>query len=111
MAEMDSLNKRIRDGQLFDAYSTLLTMRQRRACELVLMDDLSFTEAAANLGVSRQGVHDLVTRSREHMEELESSLELVKKTTVLDELSLLIDEYGDRLPQDFRGKVKEIMGD
>ena len=34
------------------------------ACEMILMQDLSLSEAAEALGVSRQGVHDLITRAR-----------------------------------------------
>lgn len=111
MAEIDSLNQRIRDGLLLDSYGALLTERQRRACGLILIDDLSLAEAASALGVSRQGVHDLIARSREHMEALDSSLGLVKKNAALDEISRLLAEYGDRLPRDFHGKVMEALGD
>lgn len=109
LAGRDLLDQRIRDGLLFDAYGAMLTEKQRMACDLVLMNDLSLAEAAERLEVSRQGVHDLVTRSREHMEELESSLGLMKKTAILEEITELLEEYEDALPAGFREKMSELM--
>lgn len=99
MSELNSLQQRIRDGLLLDAYSSLLTEKQRLACEMTLLQDLSLSEAAESLGVSRQGVHDLVTRSREHMENCEKSLGLVAKNRTLEEMDDYLDENKSRLPQ------------
>ena len=106
MSELNSLQQRIRDGLLLDAYSSLLTEKQRLACEMTLLQDLSLSEAAESLGVSRQGVHDLVTRSREHMENCERSLGLIEKNNILEEMENYLDENKDRLPQDFYDKFK-----
>ena len=109
MSELNSLQKRIRDGLLLDAYSSLLTEKQRLACEMTLLQDLSLSEAAESLGVSRQGVHDLVTRSREHMENCERSLGLIEKNNILEEMENYLDENKDRLPQDFYDKFKIML--
>ncbi len=92
-----------------DAYSSLLTEKQRLACEMTLLQDLSLSEAAESLGVSRQGVHDLVTRSREHMENCERSLGLIEKNNILEEMENYLDENKDRLPQDFYDKFKIML--
>ena len=107
--ERDSLHQRIRDGLLLDAYGPLLTEKQRLACELVLVNDLSLAEAAESLEVSRQGVHDLVARSREHMEELESSLRLLEKDEQLEAAAELLEEHKEKLPQLFYIKMKQIL--
>ena len=91
MSELNSLQQRIRDGLLLDAYSSLLTEKQRLACEMTLLQDLSLSEAAESLGVSRQGVHDLVTRSREHMENCERSLGLIEKNNIMEEMENYLD--------------------
>ena len=109
MSELNSLQQRIRDGLLLDAYSSLLTEKQRLACEMTLLQDLSLSEAAESLGVSRQGVHDLVTRSREHMENCERSLGLIEKNNILEEMENYLDENKDRLPQDFYDKIKIML--
>ena len=109
MSELNSLQQRIRDGLLLDAYSSLLTEKQRLACEMTLLQDLSLSEAAESLGVSRQKVHDLVTRSREHMENCERSLGLIEKNNILEEMENYLDENKDRLPQDFYDKFKIML--
>ena len=99
MSNPNSLAQRIRDGLLFDAYGSLLTEKQRSACEMVLIQDLSLAEAAQNLCVSRQGVHDLLTRSREHMESIEGSLGILEKDALLEEIGELTDRNKERLPK------------
>lgn len=106
VSEKNSLEQRVKDGLLLDSYGTQLTEKQRGACEMVLLRDLSLAEAAENLGVSRQGVHDLITRAREHMEELESSLRLVEKRR---EMEKALEDNKSRLPEDFYAAFKKIL--
>lgn len=106
MAVRDSLNQRVRDGLLLDCYGSQLTEKQRMACEMVLTQDLSLAEAAESLGVSRQGVHDLVARSREHMEGLERAFGLIGRRR---EMERMLEEYRERLPQEFYSSFKKIL--
>ena len=48
---------------LFDYYGELLTDRQRMCFDLRHNQDLSLTEIAQELNVSRQGVHDNLSRA------------------------------------------------
>ncbi|MCD8392924.1 MAG: DNA-binding protein [Cloacibacillus porcorum] len=107
MAEKDSLNQRFRDGLLLDNYGAQLTEKQRMACEMILMQDLSLSEAAETLGVSRQGVHDLITRAREHMEEYEKSFGLIARRQQMEQV---LEENRERLPEDFYATFKKILG-
>lgn len=107
MAEKDSLNQRVRDGLLLDNYGLQLTEKQRMACEMILMQDLSLSEAAETLGVSRQGVHDLITRAREHMEEYEKSFGLIARRQQMEQV---LEENRERLPEDFYVTFKKILG-
>lgn len=107
MAEKDSLNQRVRDGLLLDKYGAQLTEKQRMACEMILMQDLSLSEAAETLGVSRQGVHDLITRAREHMEEYEKSFGLIARRQQMEQV---LEENRERLPEDFYATFKKILG-
>ncbi len=109
MQDSDPLFQRIRDGHLLDVYGSLITEKQRLACEMVLLGDLSLSEAAESLCVSRQGVHDLITRAREHMENAEKALGLLKKENRLEEIGKLFEEHEDRLPEDFRNKMKKLL--
>lgn len=109
VSENNLLNKRVRDGLLLDAYGKTLTEKQRQACEMILLQDLSLAEAADILGVSRQGVHDLITRSREHMEEAEKKLGLLDKESRLERIAQLFEDNRPRLPKDFYEKFEEIL--
>ncbi|ANZ46718.1 hypothetical protein BED41_15140 [Cloacibacillus porcorum] len=101
------MNQRVRDGLLLDNYGAQLTEKQRMACEMILMQDLSLSEAAEALGVSRQGVHDLITRAREHMEEYEKSFGLIARRQQMEQV---LEENRERLPEDFYATFKKILG-
>lgn len=100
LTENDSLKQRIRDGFLFDAYGSLLTEKQRMACDMIWLQDLSLAEAAETLNVSRQGVHDLITRARENMEEYENSLALLSRQEKIEKLQQLLEESKNKIPAD-----------
>lgn len=64
---------------LYDFYGELLTERQQQVYEDVVLEDLSLSEVAADLGISRQGVHDMIRRCDKALEEYESKLHLVHR--------------------------------
>lgn len=101
MATETYLTQRIRNGLLLDTYGELLTQKQRMACEMILLRDFSLSEAADALGVSRQGIHDLITRSRERMEEIESRLGILEKEAAREEMARLLAKRRGELPEDF----------
>ncbi|MEG1641698.1 MAG: sigma factor-like helix-turn-helix DNA-binding protein [Synergistaceae bacterium] len=111
MSELNTLQQRIRDGLLLDTYGSQLTEKQKTACEMILLQDLSLSEAAETLGVSRQGVHDLVTRAREHMEETERSLKILEKEQKLQKIETLIDENITTIPKEIYKKLKKLLKD
>ncbi len=75
------IEKMIRVGQLYDVYGALLTERQRKCLELHFLQDWSLGEIAAEFGVSRQAVNDILRRSEETLEEYELALTLLKQET------------------------------
>ncbi len=79
------LSRRLFVNQLYDLYGPLLTEKQREAWELHEFSDLSLSETAEKLGASRQAVHDLISRSREKLEELELLLGFHGREAVLEE--------------------------
>lgn len=48
---------------LYDYYGDLLTDRQKECFEMRYYQDLSLGEIASELGISRQGVHDNLSRT------------------------------------------------
>lgn len=64
---------------LYDFYGELLTEHQKRVYEDVVLNDMSLGEIAEELGISRQGVHDLVKRCDKILAGYEEKLHLVER--------------------------------
>ena len=111
--ELDKiLRERVRFGELFDAYFSILTEKQREVCYLLLGSDLSVTELGEAFGMTRQGAYDLVRRSRERLEEIEDALGLIELRKVHGALVSLIDESESVLPDEFikRARILRLGG-
>ena len=57
---------------LYDYYGDLLTDRQKECFEMRYNQDLSLGEIAAELGISRQGVHDNLSRAEALLRNMEA---------------------------------------
>jgi Uncharacterized protein conserved in bacteria len=73
------MEKIVEQTLLFDFYGELLTDHQRKVYEEVILNDYSLSEVAENMGISRQGVHDLIKRSGKILDDYERKLHLVKR--------------------------------
>lgn len=65
---------------LFDYYGELLTERQRMCFDLRYNQDLSLGEIAEELGISRQGVFDNITRAEARMMKMEEKTGCVRRS-------------------------------
>ena len=57
---------------LYDYYGDLLTERQKECFEMRYYQDLSLGEIGEELGISRQGVHDNLSRAEALLREMEA---------------------------------------
>lgn len=73
------MEKFVEQTLLYDFYGELLTERQQQVYESVVLEDYSLSEVAEDLGISRQGVHDMIKRCNHTMEDYEARLHLVVK--------------------------------
>ena len=80
----------VRMGRLLDMYAPLLTPHQQRCMELYFCEDLSLAEIAAELAISRQGVHDLLQRASQSLEHYEkgTDVDLAAAKRILADLEL-----------------------
>ena len=76
---MGSMDDILRRSLLFDFYGELLTDHQKNIYEASVSEDLSLSEIAAQEGISRQGVHDLINRTDKILENYEQKLHLVER--------------------------------
>lgn len=72
-----SVERTVRISKLFDLYGPLLTDRQRGLLELHYLQDLSLGEIADQDGVTRQAVHDQLSRAERALESFEERLGLL----------------------------------
>lgn len=80
---------------LYDFYGELLTERQQQVYENVVLDDMSLSEVASDLGISRQGVHDMVRRCDKTLDEYEEKLHLVNRFLMIRKQIQRIMEISD----------------
>ncbi|MCR4829968.1 MAG: putative DNA-binding protein [Pseudobutyrivibrio sp.] len=73
------MEDKIKSGYLYDFYGELLTEHQRSVYEMSINDDLSLSEIADTLSVSRQAVHDILKRCDKLLQDYEARLHLVEK--------------------------------
>lgn len=72
---MDALNMTL----LFDYYGELLTQRQQQCFDMRYNQDLSLGEIAEELRVSRQGVHDNLSRAEALLRNMEEKTGCVRR--------------------------------
>ena len=80
-----TMEKIVEQTLLYDFYGELLTVHQREVYEDVVLGDLGYSEAAEELGVSRQGIHDLVKRVDRQLAGYEEKLHLVERFLKIQE--------------------------
>lgn len=73
------MEKFVERALLYDFYGELLTTRQQQVYEDVVLEDCSLSEVAEDLGISRQGVHDMIKRCDKALSDYEEKLHLVEK--------------------------------
>lgn len=82
---------------LYDYYGDLLTDRQKECFEMRYYQDLSLGEIGEELGISRQGVHDNLSRAEALLRDMEAKTGCVGRdqayrkavTSILEAASLL----------------------
>ena len=117
ITQMNSMNKILEQALLYDFYGELLTEHQKEIYSQAVLEDLSLGEIAAEAGISRQGVHDIIKRCNQILKDYEHKLHLVEKfMTVkkkITQIDQLLDRYdkgqSDVLPQDIRKLLSEIL--
>lgn len=95
---------------LFDYYGELLTDRQRQCIDLRYNQDLSFGEIAMELGISRQGVFDNITRAEARMAKMEEKTGFVRRDLAYRKAVQAIQEETAALDSNPDPHVREAAG-
>ena len=88
---------KIYDNILKDYYGSLLTARQNEILDLYLTYDLSMSEIAERLNISKTAVADILNRSYKQLDEYENKLKLIELAAKREALySNILKEFDDK---------------
>ncbi len=90
--DMDNIVER---GRLYDYYGGLLTEHQNLIYRAMVYDDMSLGEIAKEYNISRQGVHDLITRCDRQLKRYEEKLGLIERDMMIGSKLDKIEEIAD----------------
>lgn len=81
----EEISRKVELSWLMAYYGGMLTDKQRQVLTLHCEEDLSLGEIAQEAGVSRQGVHDMLTRAAQKLFDLEERLGMAARLTRLED--------------------------
>ena len=107
----------VRRAYLLDFYGSLLTDKQRDVYEWYYQQDLSLGEISEVANVSRNAVHDLVSRTDKKLERYEEALGLIaageaakqSREELAARFDSWLDAYGRSLGTEARENLKTLI--
>lgn len=102
------MEKSIEISLLYDFYGELLSEKKREAASLYFNEDLSLSEIAAHMGITRQGVSDLIRRSESELYEFENKLGLYSRFEAINTSAAKIKEYALEIAENSEAPFKEL---
>ena len=100
-------------SMLLDFYGELLTDKQRECFDLHYNEDLSLSEIADQLGISRQGVWDNIRRAESAMKEIEEKTGLIRRfegtRRALETIRRQAEAIGAATEGSVQGLAREIV--
>ena len=75
----ENLERKVELAWLAAFYGAVLTEKQRQVLMLHCEEDLSLGEISREAGISRQGVHDMLTRTANKLFSLEAALHMADR--------------------------------
>ena len=73
------MDKNVIVSILLDIYGKILTEKQQDVLDLYYNENLSLSEIAEEVGITRQAVHDCIVKGEKKLFKLEERLEIMKK--------------------------------
>ena len=104
------MDRLIELGQLFDYYGAFLTERQRGLVEAYANDNLSLGEIAEQEGISRQGVHDTISRTEAILRGMEEATGCLRQAEALRRLCAEVEAAAQPLLHHEDPTVRQCAG-
>ena len=96
-------------SMLLDFYGELLTEKQRDCFDMHYNEDLSLSEIAEQLGISRQGVWDNIRRAESALKEFEEKTGLIRRFSETRECLEQLRSRLEELESLSEGRAREIV--
>lgn len=94
-----AMEQKINQSMLLAFYGEMLTENQREMAHLYWEEDFTLSEIAAQFSITRQSVHDTLSRVEKQLSALEEKLHLVERFQKMEEgLQACRDELGRVAP-------------
>ena len=104
------MEKNVKISMLLQIYGKLLTEKQYELLDDYYNNDLSLSEIAENLGITRQAVRDNKSKGENKLFEYEEKLNIMKKTLELDEkIAIVLSEITKLKTQSTDKEVAKVL--
>mgnify|MGYP002510111091 CR=1 FL=1 len=104
--------KNLHIGYLLDFYGDILPERKREIMDLYYNDDLSLSEIAEQMGITRQAVRDAIKKTETELLFYEEKLGLLQRFTKARDhaaRALALCEESGRIPPELRREVEALV--
>ena len=103
--------KNLEMSQLLDFYGETLSERKLSVTSLYYNEDLSLAEVADEIGISRQGVRELIKKAEKELTELEEKLGLAERFNRLRALADITESVilRENTSDELRNAVNELV--
>ena len=104
--------KNLEIGYLLDFYGDILPERRRDILDLYYNDDLSLSEIAEQMGITRQAVRDSVKKTEQELFFYEEKLGLLERFTAAQThaaRALALCDETDGIPDELRREVETLI--
>ena len=102
------MEKSIEISLLYDFYGELLSEKKREAASLYFNEDLSLSEIAEHMGITRQGVSDLIRRSESELYGFEDKLGLYSRFEAINASAAKIRELSESIAESSDGHKRAM---
>lgn len=105
--------KNLEIGLLLDFYGELLSEGSRNATDLYYNEDLSLSEIADSMGITRQGVRDSIEKATAKLLSFEEKLGLAAKFRKVEEMladvTIRLENIAPSLPESVSAELENII--
>lgn len=102
--------KNLNVGYLLDFYGELLPERKRAMLDMYYNEDYSLAEIAEEIGISRQGVRNIIKKSESELFFYEEKLGLAQKMLTVERYSDSLNALAEKndLPEDVKKEIIKL---